>query len=144
MEFEDDTLVFLTTPGRSDLLALNPGGKWGYPRRWAKENPHEQGLAGVQGGVAHFGYVLPSREDYEPAIADVGEFGGVGSLLRSWRRRYPYLPRRPRRVRCRNPIRPLNAIQQPRFYVYRAVRDLHRIPRARTLLPLRSGAFSRT
>ena len=31
LPFEDGTLVFLTTPGRDDLLALNPGGKWGYP-----------------------------------------------------------------------------------------------------------------
>jgi catechol-2,3-dioxygenase len=31
MDFKDGTLVFLTTPGRDDLLALNPGGDWGYP-----------------------------------------------------------------------------------------------------------------
>ena len=31
IEFKDGTLVFLTTPGRNDLLALNPGGQWGYP-----------------------------------------------------------------------------------------------------------------
>jgi len=28
IDFEDGTLVFLTTPGRGDLLALNPGGEW--------------------------------------------------------------------------------------------------------------------
>jgi catechol 2,3-dioxygenase-like lactoylglutathione lyase family enzyme len=76
IDFQDGTLVFLTTPGRDDLLALNPGGKWGYPEGCAKENPREEGLAGVQGGVAHFGYMLPSLEDYERAIANVTEFGG--------------------------------------------------------------------
>jgi catechol 2,3-dioxygenase-like lactoylglutathione lyase family enzyme len=29
MDFKDGTLVFLTTPGRDDLLVLNPGGDWG-------------------------------------------------------------------------------------------------------------------
>jgi catechol 2,3-dioxygenase-like lactoylglutathione lyase family enzyme len=47
MDFEDGALVFLTTPGRGDLLALNPGGKWGYPGGCAKENPREEGLAGI-------------------------------------------------------------------------------------------------
>jgi len=77
IDFEDGTLVFLTTPGRGDLLALNPGGKWGYPGGCATENPREKTLAGVQGGVAHFGYMLPSLEDYERAIANVTEFGGL-------------------------------------------------------------------
>jgi len=76
IDFEDGTLVFLTTPGRDDLLALNPGGKWGYPGGCANENPREEGLAGIQGGMAHFGYMLPSLEDYERAIANVTEFGG--------------------------------------------------------------------
>jgi catechol 2,3-dioxygenase-like lactoylglutathione lyase family enzyme len=74
--FKDGTLVFLRTPGRNDLLALNPGGSWGYPDGCAKENPREEKLAGVQGGVAHFGYMLPSLEEYERAIASVCEFGG--------------------------------------------------------------------
>ena len=65
MDFEDGTLVFLTTPGRGGLLALNPGGKWGYLGGCAKESPREEGLAGVQGGMRHFGYMLPSRDDYE-------------------------------------------------------------------------------
>ena len=74
--FKDGTLVFLTTPGRDDLLALNPGGSWGFPGGCATENPREEKLAGVQGGAAHFGYMLPSLEDYERAIDSVGEFGG--------------------------------------------------------------------
>ena len=31
VDFKDGTLVILTTPGRGDLLILNPGGEWGYP-----------------------------------------------------------------------------------------------------------------
>jgi catechol 2,3-dioxygenase-like lactoylglutathione lyase family enzyme len=58
IDFKDGTLVFLTTPGRGDLLALNPGGDWGYPGGCAQESPREEPLAGVQGGVAHFGYML--------------------------------------------------------------------------------------
>jgi catechol 2,3-dioxygenase-like lactoylglutathione lyase family enzyme len=55
MDFKDGTLVFLTTPGRDALLVLNPGGDWGYPGGCAHESPREAHLAGVQGGVAHFG-----------------------------------------------------------------------------------------
>jgi catechol 2,3-dioxygenase-like lactoylglutathione lyase family enzyme len=74
--FKDGTLVFLTTPGRDDLLALNPGGEWGYPGGCAKEQPREEKLAGVQGGMAHFGYMLLNKEEYERAIASVEDFGG--------------------------------------------------------------------
>src|SRR6516225_5262494 len=73
INFEDGTLVFLTTPGRGDLLALNPGGKWGFPGGCAKEQPREEKLAGVQGGMAHFGYMLANREEYERIIASVGD-----------------------------------------------------------------------
>jgi catechol 2,3-dioxygenase-like lactoylglutathione lyase family enzyme len=76
IDFKDGSLVFLTTPGRNDLLALNPGGQWGHPGGCAKEQPREEKLAGVQGGVAHFGYMLPSLEEYERVIASVAEFGG--------------------------------------------------------------------
>jgi catechol 2,3-dioxygenase-like lactoylglutathione lyase family enzyme len=76
MDLKDGTLVFLTTPGRHDLLALNPGGEWGYPGGCAKEQPREEKLAGVQGGMAHFGYMLPNREEYERVIANVADFGG--------------------------------------------------------------------
>jgi len=62
IDFNDGTRVFLTTSGRNDLLALNRGGRWGYPGGCAKEQPREEKLAGVQGGVAHFGYILPSLE----------------------------------------------------------------------------------
>src|SRR5215510_260966 len=46
VDFKDGTLAFLTTPGRDDLLVLNPGGAWGYPGGCAKENPREEHLAG--------------------------------------------------------------------------------------------------
>jgi len=74
--FQDGDLVFLTTPGTGDLLALNPSGTFGYPDGCARESEREQKLAGVQGGVSHFGYMLPTREDYERVIATVAEFGG--------------------------------------------------------------------
>src|SRR5260370_16982512 len=45
IDFQDGTLVFLTTPGRDDLLALNPGGNCDYPQRSAKQNPPTQRLA---------------------------------------------------------------------------------------------------
>lgn len=76
MDFKDGSLVFLTTPGRDDLLALNPGGEWGFPGGCAKEQPREEKLAGVQGGMAHFGYMLPNRDEYERIIASIADFGG--------------------------------------------------------------------
>jgi catechol 2,3-dioxygenase-like lactoylglutathione lyase family enzyme len=76
MDFRDGVLAFLTTPGRNDLLVLNPGGDWGYPGGCAKEQPREEHLAGVQGGAAHFGYMLPTVKEYERAITSVTEFGG--------------------------------------------------------------------
>ena len=74
--FKDGDLVFLSTPGNDDLLVLNPGGTFGFPQGCAKESEREKELAGVQGGMSHFGYMLPSLEDYERAIASVAEFGG--------------------------------------------------------------------
>ena len=47
-----------------------------HPGGCAKEQPREEKLAGVQGGVAHFGYMLPSLEEYERVIASVADFGG--------------------------------------------------------------------
>src|SRR5262249_4796894 len=76
VDVKDGTLVFLSTPGRGDLLVLNPGGEWGFKGGCAKERPREEGLAGVQGGMAHFGYMLPNREEYERTIASVADFGG--------------------------------------------------------------------
>jgi catechol 2,3-dioxygenase-like lactoylglutathione lyase family enzyme len=76
LDFKDGSLVTLSTPDRGDLLVLNPGGEWGYPGGCAKEGPREEKLAGVQGGISHFGYMLSSAEEYERAIASVEKFGG--------------------------------------------------------------------
>jgi catechol 2,3-dioxygenase-like lactoylglutathione lyase family enzyme len=73
---KDGDLVFLQTPGGRDLLALNPEGTGGYPGGCAKEITRERGLAGVQGGVSHFGVMLVTREDFEAAIPTAPEFGG--------------------------------------------------------------------
>ncbi len=76
---KDGDLVFLKTPGRNDLLTLNPTGlTFGFPGGCARESERElkENLPGVQGGVSHFGYMLPTREEYERVIASVAEFGG--------------------------------------------------------------------
>lgn len=78
-DFVDGDLVFLTTPGRGDVLTLTPaGGTYGFPGGCAIEMTREsqQNRAGVQGGVSHFGYMLPNREEYERVIAQVTNFGG--------------------------------------------------------------------
>jgi catechol 2,3-dioxygenase-like lactoylglutathione lyase family enzyme len=74
--FKDGALMFLQTPGGQDLLALNPHGAGGYPGGCAKEITRERGLAGVQGGMSHFGVMLVNREDFEAAITTAPEFGG--------------------------------------------------------------------
>ena len=74
--FKDGDLVFLSTPGQQDLLALNPQGTGGYPDGCALEVEREQGLAGVQGGMSHFGIMLASRKDFEAVIAATPDFGG--------------------------------------------------------------------
>ncbi len=56
-------LVFLNTPGSQDLMALN-------------EDPAEARLAGVNGGVAHFGFRLADSADLDTAIAEVEAGGG--------------------------------------------------------------------
>jgi catechol 2,3-dioxygenase-like lactoylglutathione lyase family enzyme len=79
IDFKDGDLVFLTTPGRNDVLTLNPSGRpYGFPGGCARESERElkENPPGVQGGVSHFGYMLPSAEEYERAIASVDEFGG--------------------------------------------------------------------
>lgn len=79
IDFKDGDLVFLTTPGRNDLLSLNANGcTAGFPGGCARECERElkENLPGVQGGVSHFGYMLPTLEEYERVIASVGEFGG--------------------------------------------------------------------
>ena len=56
-------MVFLNTPGSPDLITLN-------------EDPAEVQLAGVNGGVAHFGFRLADSADLDAAIADVEAQGG--------------------------------------------------------------------
>lgn len=60
-------MVFLNTPGSSDLITLN-------------EDPAEAELAGVNGGVAHFGFRLADSAALDTAIAEVEAAGG--KLLR--------------------------------------------------------------
>jgi catechol 2,3-dioxygenase-like lactoylglutathione lyase family enzyme len=76
---KDGDLVFLRTPGRDDVLTLNPTGRpFGHPGGCARESERElkENLPGVQGGLSHFGYMLPNLEEYERVIASVDEFGG--------------------------------------------------------------------
>jgi hypothetical protein len=64
-ELEEGDLVFLTTPGRNDILTLPPaGGTYGFPGGCAieMERERQENRPGVHGGVGHFGYMLPSRE----------------------------------------------------------------------------------
>ncbi len=56
-------MVFLNTPGSQDLITLN-------------EDPAEEDLAGVNGGVAHFGFRLSDTADLDGAIAEVEAAGG--------------------------------------------------------------------
>jgi catechol 2,3-dioxygenase-like lactoylglutathione lyase family enzyme len=56
-------MVFLNTPGSQDLITLN-------------EDPAEAQLAGVNGGVAHFGFRLTDAAALDSAIAEVEAAGG--------------------------------------------------------------------
>jgi catechol 2,3-dioxygenase-like lactoylglutathione lyase family enzyme len=56
-------MVFLNTPGSRDLVTLN-------------EDPSEARLAGVNGGVAHFGFRLEDPSAIDAAIAEVEAAGG--------------------------------------------------------------------
>jgi lactoylglutathione lyase len=56
-------MVFLNTPDSTDLVTLN-------------EDPAEAHLAGVPGGIAHFGFRLADKEDLDTAIAQVEAAGG--------------------------------------------------------------------
>jgi catechol 2,3-dioxygenase-like lactoylglutathione lyase family enzyme len=56
-------MVFLNTPGSRDLITLN-------------EDPAEAQLAGVNGGVAHFGFRLADPAAVDTAIAEVQAAGG--------------------------------------------------------------------
>jgi catechol 2,3-dioxygenase-like lactoylglutathione lyase family enzyme len=79
LDLRDGDLVFLTTPGRNDVLTLNPSnGSYGFPGGCALEAVREkaENHVGVQGGVSHFGYMLPTLEEYERVIANVNSLGG--------------------------------------------------------------------
>ena len=54
---EGPKMVFLNTPGSTDLITLY-------------ENPAEAELAGVNGGVAHFGFRLANASELGRAIAE--------------------------------------------------------------------------
>ncbi len=56
-------MVFLNTPGSQDLITLN-------------EDPAAARHAGVNGGVAHFGFRLANSTDLDAAIAEVEGAGG--------------------------------------------------------------------
>jgi catechol 2,3-dioxygenase-like lactoylglutathione lyase family enzyme len=56
-------MVFLSTPGSRDLITLN-------------EDPAGAELAGVSGGVAHFGFQLEDPGDLDAAIEAVEAGGG--------------------------------------------------------------------
>ncbi len=58
-----DGRVFLNTPGSQDLITLH-------------EDPHDEQLAGVNGGVTHFGFRLADSSDLDAAIAEVEAAGG--------------------------------------------------------------------
>lgn len=57
-------LVFLNTPASQDLITLN-------------EEPSQARLAGVNGGVDHFGFRLASISDLDAAVAEVEAAGGM-------------------------------------------------------------------
>ncbi len=60
---EGPKMVFLNTPGSEDLITL-------------REDPGEARLAGVNGGVSHFGFRLANACDLDAAIAEVEAAGG--------------------------------------------------------------------
>ena len=57
-------MVFLNTPASRDLITLN-------------EDPSEAQVAGVNGGVNHFGFRLTEVSDLDAAIAEVEAAGGA-------------------------------------------------------------------
>ena len=56
-------MVFLNTPGSEDLITLN-------------QDPDEARVAGVNGGVAHFGFRRSDPSDLDSAISEVEAAGG--------------------------------------------------------------------
>ena len=57
-------MVFLRTPGGSDLITLN-------------EDPSLAERAGVEGGIDHFGFKLADEADFEAAVAEICRAGGT-------------------------------------------------------------------
>ncbi|SRR6266545_426206 len=57
-------MVFLNTPTSQDLITLN-------------EDPNEIQMAGVNGGVNHFGFRLTNGSDLDVAITEVEAAGGA-------------------------------------------------------------------
>jgi catechol 2,3-dioxygenase-like lactoylglutathione lyase family enzyme len=60
---EGPRMVFLNTPASEDLITLN-------------EDPDEAQVAGVGGGVNHFGFRLVDVSDIDAAVAEVEAAGG--------------------------------------------------------------------
>jgi catechol 2,3-dioxygenase-like lactoylglutathione lyase family enzyme len=56
-------MVFLNTPGSQDLITLN-------------EDPDAASVAGVNGGVDHFGFRLTEVSDLDTAVTQVEAAGG--------------------------------------------------------------------
>lgn len=61
---EGRCMVFLNTPASEDLITLN-------------EDPNEAQMAGVNGGVNHFGFRLMKDSDLDAAIKEVETAGGT-------------------------------------------------------------------
>jgi catechol 2,3-dioxygenase-like lactoylglutathione lyase family enzyme len=61
---EGRCMVFLNTPTSQDLITLN-------------EDPHEVQMAGVNGGVNHFGFRLAKGSDLDAAVTEVEAAGGA-------------------------------------------------------------------
>ena len=57
-------MVFLSTPGSSDLITLN-------------QNDAERDKAGQSGGIAHFGFKLRPGGDLDTAVREVQRGGGT-------------------------------------------------------------------
>ena len=60
---EDDTMIFLRTPGGKDTITLNQSGE------------HAQ-RAGDRGGILHFGFRLLDKGDLDAAVGEVERAGG--------------------------------------------------------------------
>jgi len=61
---EGSHMVFLNTPTSQDLITLN-------------EDPKEAAVAGVNGGVNHFGFRLAEKSGLDAAITEVEAAGGT-------------------------------------------------------------------